>query len=343
VNALLERVEPVLVRRLFRLPPKLLQALAGKPVVVDGQRLDGEPQLLLRLQKLAGRGAVSFGPAARPGIERDSRMVGGDQPVGETRDLQVDGADGPRRARLYVPHALLTSNSDPLLVFFHGGGFVTGSIESHDASCRVIAERAGVRVLSVDYRLAPERPFPAAPQDCLASYRWVVEHATEIGADTERLAVGGDSAGGNLAAVTAISAARAGLPLKYQLLVYPVTDMAADTASRRMFGAGFFLTAAAMDEARENYLGTQDPHHEDASPLFAELPEGLAAAYVATAGFDPLRDEGEAYATKLQDAGVDVTLQRFEGHIHSFFNVVGIGRSPRIAVEQIADALGRAL
>jgi acetyl esterase len=339
----LSRVEPVVVGGLLRLPPGIQRRLAGKPVVRDGDPLEVETQLLLRLQALAGRGELGFGPEARAGIDRDSVMVGGEQPVGEYRNLEVGGAEGPLPARLYVPQALVRTDRDPLLVFFHGGGFVTGGLDSHDATCRVLAERAGVRVLSVAYRLAPEHPFPAAPHDCAAAYRWVVEHAGELGADPARLAVGGDSAGGNLAAVTAIAAARDGLPLKFQLLVYPVTDAAARTESRELFAAGFFLTRAAMEEATGHYLGDQDRSDPLASPLHADLPDGLAPAYVATAGFDPLRDEGEAYARKLADAGVEVTQRRFGGHIHSFFNVVGVGSAARTAVEEIADALAAGL
>lgn len=344
IASVAQRAEPAVVRRLLGLPPRVLRRLAGRPVVRDGQTLDVETQVLLRLQRLSGRGAVEFGPDSRAAIERDAALVGGDQPIGETRELRVDGSVGSLAARLFVPQDLVTSaGEDPLLVFFHGGGFATGSPDSHDAPCRVLAERAGVRVLSVGYRMAPEHRFPAAIEDCAAAYHWVVEHAAELGADPARLGVGGDSAGGNLAAVTAIRAARAGWPLKHQLLIYPVTDFAAQTPSRETFGQGFFLTSEAMDQAEAHYLGGQEPRQPDASPLFAELPPGLAPAYVATAGFDPLRDEGEAYAAKLEEAGVECVAVRFPGHIHSFLHVVGVGRSSRAAVEQIADALGRAL
>ncbi|QYJ05078.1 alpha/beta hydrolase [Nocardioides panacisoli] len=344
VASLLHRVEPALVRRLLALPPTVLRRLAGRPVVRDGQTLSVETQFLLRLQRLTGRDTLSFGPDARTSIERDSMMIGGDQPIGETRELRVDGGEGAVPARLYVPQALVRSGgADPLLVFFHGGGFVTGSLDSHDAPCRVLAERAGVRVLSVAYRLAPEHPFPAPVEDCAAAYRWVLDHADEVGADPERLGIGGDSAGGNLAAVVAIRAARAGWPLKHQLLIYPVTDMAARTASRSEFGQGFLLTAEAMDQAETNYLGDQERHQPEASPLFADLPAGLAPAHVVTAGFDPLRDEGEAYAAKLEEAGVECTTVRYPSHIHSFFNAVGASRSARTAVDQIGDVLGRSL
>jgi acetyl esterase len=170
-----------------------------------------------------------------------------------------------------------------------------------------------------------------------------VEHARDLGADPERLAVGGDSAGGNLAAVTAIEAARAGLPMRFQLLIYPATDMTGRFESRRLFATGFMLTRERMADAERHYLGDHDRTDPRAAPLEADLPAGIAAAYVVTAGFDPLRDEGEAYARRLAEAGADVTVRRFRGHIHSFFNAVGVGGAPREAVLEIADALGKAL
>jgi acetyl esterase len=201
-----------------------------------------------------------------------------------------------------------------------------------------------VRVLSVDYRLAPEHPFPAAYDDCLASYRWVVDHAGELGADPDRLAVGGDSAGGCLAATSALAAAEDGLPLAIQLLVYPGTDMRGGTESRAMFGEGFYLTTGFIDLARGLYTPDPDTHDDPrVSPLVAKVPEGLAPAYVVTAGFDPLRDEGEAYARKLSEAGVEVELRRFPDQVHGFFNVVGVGRSSRAAMGEIAAKLRAAL
>jgi acetyl esterase len=335
----LDRLEPAALRAALALPPRVQRLLAGRPVVREGQTLDVEVQLLLRMQRLTGRDSVEFNPGSRPGIVKDARLVGGHQPIGEVRDLEVDGAEGPLAARLYVPTALQGGTSDPLLVFLHGGGFVTGDLDSHDPSCRFLAERAGVRVLAVDYRLAPESPFPAAPADCASAYRWVVAHAAELGADVERLAVGGDSAGGNLAAVTAITAAREGLPLALQLLVYPCTDFAEKAASRTTFAHGFFLTKEAMDAAHVQYLGDHDPLDPLASPLYADLPDGLAPAYVATAGFDPLRDEGEAFARRLADAGVKVELQRFPSMIHGFLNMVGAGRSCPAAMREVAERL----
>jgi acetyl esterase len=322
--------------------------------------------MMLRLQRLVREpGAETLPvPQGREAILRHARMTAGRQPVGAHRMLTVAG----RPARLYVPTSVVEPSSvvevrgapatslettapaggaapgrSPLLLFFHGGGFMYGDLDSHDASCRFLAERAGVRVLAVDYRLAPEDPFPAAYDDALAAHRWVVDHAAEIGADPDRLAVGGDSAGGNLAAGVALEAARAGLPLALQLLVYPATDAARQTPSAAMFGEGFYLTTAFMDLANRLYAAGHDLRDPRFSPLYAEIPEGVAPAYVATAGFDPLRDEGEAYARKLADAGVKVEMRRFPDQIHGFLNVVGAGRSARAAVDEIAAKLAAAL
>jgi len=323
------------------LPEPAQRVLAGRPVVIDGQRLAVETQLMLRLQRLArlpGPETLPI-PAARTALLHQSRVVAGRHPIGAVRDVPV----GDLRGRLYTPTG---DRADPtgLLVFFHGGGFMYGDLDSHDAPCRFLAERAGVRVLAVDYRLAPEHPFPAAFDDALAAYRWAVENALTLGVDPDRIAVGGDSAGGNLAAGVALAAAREGLPLAFQLLVYPATDATRQTRSFELFGSGFYLTRRFMELANELYVPDEadrkDPH---ASPLFDDVPEGLAPAYVATAGFDPLRDEGEAYARKLCDAGVRVEMHRFPDQIHGFFNVLGPGRRSRAAVAEIAVKLGAAL
>ncbi|MGN6129397.1 MAG: alpha/beta hydrolase [Nocardioidaceae bacterium] len=341
------RAESAIFRALMGLPAPVVRRLAGRPVVLDGQVLDPETQLTLRLQRLLREPAAETLPVqqGRRAILRQSVLAGGRQPIGEVRDLEVDGGDGPVRARLYVPRALVGARETPLLVFFHGGGMIFGDLDSHDAPCRLLAERAGTRVLAVDYRLAPEHRFPAAVEDCWAAYQWAVAHAGELGADPDRLAVGGDSAGGYLSAVVAIKAADAGLPLRFQLLVYPVTNMADPSESRRLFGRGFFLTTEFIELADANYLQGPDQRHDPlVSVAFTEkFPDGLAPAFVATAGFDPLRDEGEAYARTLADHGVAVEMKRYPGLIHGFFNVVGAGRANRAAVAEIAAKLKAAL
>ena len=330
------------------LPRPLMRALAGRPVVVDGQVLDTETQWMLRIQKLLREPAAETlpFPEARAAILRQSKLVGGQQPIGLVRDLQVPGAEDEIPARLYVPRSQVASpRPSPLLFFVHGGGMMYGDLDTHDSACRFLAERADVRVLAVDYRLAPEHKFPAAVEDCWAAYQWVAEHPDDLGADPDRIAVGGDSAGGYLSAVVALKAAEAGVPCAFQMLVYPVTNMVEKSESRRMFGQGFFLTTEFTDLATEMYfIDEADRHDPLASIAFTEkIPENLAPAYVATAGFDPLRDEGEAWARRLADSGIDVTLRRFPGLIHGFLNVVGVGRSQRAAVAEIAAQLKAAL
>jgi acetyl esterase len=330
----------VTLRTALGLPERVQRVLAGRRVTIDGQTLAVDTQLMLRLQRLVREPSTEDLPlpAGRRLLDSHTAITGGRQRIGAVRELRL----GELAGRLYVPSA--ASSPGPLLVFFHGGGWVYGDLDSHDPPCRFLAERSGVRVLSVGYRLAPENPFPAAADDALAAYRWVVDNAASLGADLRRLAVGGDSAGGNLAAVTALQAARDGLPLAFQLLVYPATDATSRSRSRSLFGHDLYLTEEFMDRVLEQYVpdlaSRADPRM---SPLLAELPEGLAPAYVATAGFDPLRDEGEAYARKLADAGLEVELRRFADQIHGFLNVVGAGRTARSAVAEIADKLAAGL
>jgi acetyl esterase len=324
------------------LPERIQRLIGGRRIVRDGQTLAADVQVMLRMQKLAREPGPETPPLeqGRRAVLRQSTMVGGAQRVGAVRDLSVAGLP----ARLYVPSGDRARSPGPLLVFFHGGGWIYGDLDSHDAPCRFLAERAGVRVLSIDYRLAPEHPFPAAYEDALAAYRGVVDHAAVVGADRDRLAVGGDSAGGCLAATTALAAAEDGLPLASQMLIYPGTDMRGGTESRAMFGEGFYLTTGFIDLARSLYVPDPGTHDDPrVSPLVSKVPEGLAPAYVVTAGFDPLRDEGEAYARKLAEAGVEVELRRFPDQIHGFFNLVGVGRSSRAAMAEIAVKLRASL
>ncbi len=331
-----QRAKAVTLRVALGLPEPVQRLLAGRRVTVDGQTLAVDTQLMLRLERVVREPSAEDLPLpeGRRLLVQHTEIAGGHQPVGEVRDLEVAGRPG----RLYVPTG--ATSPGPLLVFFHGGGWVYGDLDSHDPPCRFLAERSGVRVLAVDYRLAPEHPFPAAYDDAVAAYRWTVEHAPSLDADVTRLGVGGDSAGGNLAAVTAVAAAQDGLPLAFQLLVYPGTDATRRTVSRELFGTGFYLNEAFMDRSLDRYV--PDPRQRAdprVSPLLGAVPDGLAPAYVATAGFDPLRDEGEAYARKLADAGVEIELRRFSDQIHGFLNVVGAGRSARAASAEVAARL----
>jgi acetyl esterase len=346
--SLRDRIDAGVLAAVLRLPSRLQRVLAGRPVLRDGQTLDTETQLILRLQRITREPGLSGSTIAdiRRDTDRQTRLAGGRQPIGTVRDLEVPGADGPVGARLYTPRARVgCSEPAPLLFFMHGGGMVFGDLDSHDATCRLLAERADALVLAVDYRLAPEHPFPAAVEDCWAAFAYVAGHAATYGADPGRIAVGGDSAGGTLAAVTAIRAAEEGVPLRFQLLVYPATNLVDDSESRRLFGDGFLLTSEFIELAHSTYVtGAHRLDDPRVSVAFTErFPDGLAPALVVTAGFDPLRDEGEAYARQLADAGVRVELRRHPGQVHGFFNVVGVGRSSRAAVAETAAKLKAAL
>jgi acetyl esterase len=315
--------------------------LAGPPVHRDGQRLDVDMQVFLRLQRLTGRGLVDTTPEhARREVEEGDVILRGPlvQPV-ETRDLTIQ--DG-LAARLYTPPD--PAPGDGLLVYYHGGGWVVGSLDSHDNVCRFLARHAAVRVLSVAYRLAPEHPFPVAVEDAYTGFRYARRHAAELGANPDLIAVGGDSAGGNLAIAAGLQAARDGAPgPAYQLLIYPATDHTTRRRSRELYGQGFFLTDASMTWYGDHYAGSADRADPLLSPLLARNLGELAPAYVAVAGFDPLCDEGEAFADKLAAAGVPVTPRRFDDLIHGYANFIGFSARAREAMLDAATALGQAL
>jgi acetyl esterase len=240
--------------------------------------------------------------------------------VAKIEDRKIPGPGGYQiPIRIYAP---ASTTPLPLLVYFHGGGWVLGDIDSHDATSRELANKAGCIVVSVDYRLAPEHKFPAAPEDCYAATKWVALNAASFGGNPAKIAVGGDSAGGNLAAAVAQMAADRGAPgLVYQLLIYPVTNYAFDTPSYRDNKEGYLLTQDMMQWFWKQYLPTdEDGKNPYASPLQARELRRVAPAFVITAEFDPLRDEGEAYAARLKDAGVPVETKRYDGAIHGFFN-----------------------
>ncbi|WP_240771117.1 alpha/beta hydrolase [Nocardioides sp. GY 10113] len=335
------RFEAASLRALLALPAPLLRAVAGPPLRLDGQTLAPDTQLTLRLQRLLRMPGAETLPIAegRLAMREHTALVRGHQPVGAVEHLTVAGLP----ARRYLPTGYAEAPG-PLLLFFHGGGFLYGDLETHDAPCRVLAERSGVPVLAVEYRLAPEAPFPAAFDDAEAAYAWVLDHAAEIDVDPGRLAVGGDSAGGNLAAWVAVCAARRRTPLAFQLLVYPVACTDHDTESYRLFNRDLYLTDEFMRLATETFLPTDlDRKDERVNLRYADLPARLAPAYVATAGFDPLRDEGEDYADRLASAGARVECRRFDDQIHGFLNIVGAGRTSPAAVAEIADRLREAL
>jgi acetyl esterase len=267
------------------------------------------------------------------------------QPVAEIRGLQADGPHGAIPLLLYRPQGA-AAGPLPALIYFHGGGWVMGSPATHDTLCRHLANRAGCIVLSVDYRLAPEHAFPAAVDDAWSATRWIAARCGELGLDPARLAVGGDSAGGNLATVVCLLARDAGgPPLAFQLLLYPVTDLAMDTPSQAAFAEGYSLTRTMQGWYQGLYLGPAgDPGDWRVSPLRAASLERLPPACVVTAEYDPLRDEAEAYARRLAaEAKVPVTLWRVPGQIHGFLPMGKVIAAAGPALDRIGDALKAAL
>ncbi|HEX6424401.1 MAG TPA: alpha/beta hydrolase [Acidimicrobiales bacterium] len=263
--------------------------------------------------------------------------------VASVADRMVPGPAGDVPVRVYVPTT--EPGPRPVVVYFHGGGWVIGSIETHDATTRAIAAGSGATVVSVDYRLAPEHPFPAAIDDALAAVRWVAAKAADLDVDPSRLVVAGDSAGGNLAALAAIELRDTPVDVAFQLLVYPVTDGTFAHPSMDENAEGYFLTRATMDWFWRNYVGDGDWTGPRVSPMHvpAEALRGLPPALVLTAEYDPLRDEGEAYAARLADAGVDVTVHRYDGMIHGFFAMREMVPEGKAAVDEACEALRRAL
>ncbi|MFQ5417111.1 MAG: alpha/beta hydrolase [Myxococcota bacterium] len=341
-----EGIERVLATALLSLPGSLQRLLCGgRPTTIDGQELEPDVQLMLALMRLSGQ--VSFEtlpPAeARAELARAARLTQWRPiPMEEVVDRRIPGPAGEIPVRLYRP--LGAEPPTPLIVYYHGGGWVVCDLDTHDGVCRFLAEETGSAVLSIDYRLAPEHPFPAAVDDALAAFRWAAAHGAELGIEPERIAVAGDSAGGNLSAVVSLLAVEQGGPRPaFQLLFYPVTDLSSKHGSYRLFSDGFFLTERQMDWYRDNYLpepgAASDPR---VSPLLADDLAGLPPAHVVTAGFDPLRDEGEAYARRLEQAGVKVSL-RHPGLVHGFTNATELSRSARSAVQEAAALLARAL
>jgi len=332
------------LRALCALPPRAQRLLAGRPPELDGQRLASDIRMLLRLAALAGDESVTegAGPEQARALNRRgaAACAGPPLPMARVEGLEIPGPAGTIPARLYVPTGAAPTPS-PLLVYFHGGGWVIGDLDTHDSICRFLATAAGVLVLSVDYRLAPEHPFPAAAEDAGAAFRWAAANGAELGADPARIAVGGDSAGGNLAAVTSLLARDGGGPRPaMQLLIYPVTDAVGGQRSRQLFAEGFLLTKADMEWFEAHYLPSGVAHDDPrVSVLHAGDLSGLPPAYVTTAGFDPLRDEGEAYAERMRAAGARVALRRHRGLVHGFANLTAVSPTSRAAMFEAAGAL----
>jgi acetyl esterase len=278
---------------------------------------------------------------ARESMRSRTAALGPVEDVAAVADHRVPVAGGEIGLRLYGPGGV---GPHPALVFFHGGGWVIGDLATHDGICRSLANAARCAVASVDYRLAPEHRYPVAAEDSYAAFRWVRDHAASLGVDPRRLAVGGDSAGGNLATVVSLMARDRGAALPIlQVLVYPVTDCELDTPSYRENATGYVLTREAMRWFFGHYLARPEQGREAyAAPLRAGSLAGLPPALVQTAECDPLRDEGEAYAARLRDAGVPVTLTRYGGMFHGFLRMTNILDKARAARDEIAGALRKA-
>jgi acetyl esterase len=348
-----ERIEGELSRLVGALPARAQLLLAGgSPTRLDGQELDPGMQLALRALALRGVRSVTGAEALvgpEPALVRalsHRRSIVTNRwptPVGSVRELRVAGAAGELRARHYAPSD--PGGPHPLLVYVHGGGMVIGDLDTHDEPCRLLCRHGAMHVLSVDYRLAPEHPFPAPVEDALAAFRWAAEHAAELGTDPTRVAIGGDSAGGNLSAVVSQLATRDGGPAPaLQLLIYPSTNYRHETGSAELFGHGFLLT---LDDRRwfdGHYLRGTTAERTDprVSPLLADDLSGLPPAVVVTAAFDLLRDEGEQYADALRDAGVRVVKHRAAGMIHGFVQMT-MFRGPRDATVELAGMARAAL
>jgi acetyl esterase len=306
-----------------------------------------DPNMKALLDQMAAIGAPpihSLSVAqARASMDAMVAMMGRGEDVASVEDRTIDAGGRPVPVRRYRPSAV-PDGPAPTLVFYHGGGFVIGGLASHDRDCRALANRGRCQVIAVDYRLAPEHPFPAAVEDAVAALEFVVQHAADLEVDPARLAVGGDSAGGNLAAVAALHARDVGIPLRLQLLIYPAVGGAeGDYPSRVENATGYMLDAESISWFTNAYFPGGAPDDWRAAPMAAASHEGVAPALVITAEFDPLRDEGEAYANTLQAAGVAAKASRYDGLIHGFFGMGAIVPAADAAVDEAGEALRGAL
>jgi acetyl esterase len=307
-----------------------------------------DPQMQAVLERVAKSAlppfyTVSADEARR--IYKDTRAVLSPPvpEVGEVRDLAASGPAGPIPLRLYRGLGTAAGTPLPLLAYFHGGGWTIGDLDTHDIICRTLANNARCAVIAVDYRMGPEHKFPAAVEDCIAATRWMAAEAPALGVDAARIAVSGDSAGGNLAAVVAITLRDAGgPPLVFQALAYPATDQRMDTASHARFGEGYLLTRSNMLWFRDNYLGPQDYDDWRASPLRAADLARLPPAHIITAGYDPLLDEGRAYSDRLVAAGAPVLYECFEGMAHGFLTMGGVVAAANHALYRLGQSLAQA-
>jgi acetyl esterase len=341
-----DRLEGAVARLLARLPGGLAVRLSGEPAVVsEGRTLDPHVQLTRALR----RRRAPFGLCA-PDLERARLRYRRDTlvyqwprtPVPRIRDLEIEGgARQVLRVRHYAPDA---DPGAPLTVYLHGGGFVLGDLETHDEPCRILCREGRVHVLAVDYRLAPEHPFPAGLEDALAALAWARANAGVLGADARAVGIGGDSAGGNLALVVALLTRGAGAPAA-QLSLYPTVDSTTRRPSETLYGTGYFLSSEDRADCEGYYLSGAEAGVEDwrVSPGLCPDVSGLAPTLMVSAGFDMLRDEAEALGDRLEAAGSRVVRVREPAHAHGFIHMTGVSPDARRATAEVARAWGRLL
>jgi len=324
-------------------PGPLWRVSAGRPIEVDGQVLDREAQALARSSRLLGLQRDDLTPAQERARSRHGARLarGRTIRVGEVRDVTVPGGAGQLDARLYAPPG--SSGPGPLLVYFHGGGYVVGDLLTHDQPCRFICRELRTRVLSVAYRLAPEHPFPAAFEDAVAAFGHAVENAGAYGADPDAVSAGGDSAGGGLSLALALAARDGAVPAPASLaLIYPFCDLARKRRSYELFREGFFLTEGMLDRWSGYCTRPGDRADPRISPLLAEDLSGLPPTRLMVAGFDPLRDEGLALAERMRSAGNEVALTFAPDLVHGFVNAIGVSERAREALGEFCASAPRA-
>ncbi|MCB1110957.1 MAG: alpha/beta hydrolase [Chlamydiia bacterium] len=294
---------------------------------------------IITVTKEANNPPLSRLPLAeiRKGPMKMRPLAGEPVPVAKVMNHIIHHEEGNLLIRLYYPKE---NTSLPVLLYFHPGGFVKGDIDAHDPTCRALADASGCLVASMNYPLAPENPYPKALHAAKAVLHWISAHPKEIGSDG-RIAIGGEDAGGNLAAVLSQEVRDEPHPqISYQVLVYPQTDFTFSSLSHQEYGRGYLLEKESMEWYRKQYLkGDEDPRHPQISPLYASDFSSLPPAFIVTAEYDPMRDEGESYAKKLKASGVPVTLKRYSGMVHGFFQMAGLLDEARAAIVAVGETL----
>lgn len=326
-------------RWLLNIKEPLLRRLAGAPLHNDdGAILDTHLRALITLEAMARRPPQESLPVSEARAQMRSSVLLVEEPAPSLFQIRDDSIRASLPIRIYIPrHA---PEPLPVVTFFHGGGFLLGDLDTHDVACRRLSRDADCIVVAVDYRRGPEHRFPAAVDDAWAGFHWTLDNAPSFGGDPARVGVVGDSAGGNLAAAVCLLARDAGGPSPiFQLLVYPALDFYRRAESHRRFGQGFLLSSSTIDWYSANYADRSDWDDMRASPLLAKDVSGVAPAYVVTAGFDPLRDEGRAYAARLREAGVEARHHEESTLTHGFFNMAGVIPAARVAGQSIAREL----